>query len=118
LAPLEQLELRYLKHGPVSSVAVSGRLVLGPPVDALKKTLDNLIDHGETNLVLDLGGVQRLDSSGIGLLVKALQTSKGRGGNVKLSSVPKVVAQTLGMCGLLPLFDVFGSEQEAIDSYA
>jgi anti-sigma B factor antagonist len=115
---LQPLELRYLKHGPVSSVAISGGIVLGPPVDTLKTTLYNLIDHGETNLVLDLGGVKRLDSSGIGLLVKVLQTAKARGGNVKLSSLPKVVAQTLGMCGLLPLYEIFDSEQEAIDSYA
>ena len=114
---LRDLEVSYLKYGPVGFVTVQGGLVLGLPVDSLRQTLDNLTDHGETQLVLNLGGVDRLDSSGIGLLVKVLQTCKGAGGNVKLTHLPRVVVQTLSMCRLLPLFEVYDEDQDAIASF-
>ena len=73
------LETSYMKYGQVGLVTAQGALVLGPPVEALRQTLDNLISHGETRIVLNLAGINRLDSSGIGLLVKALQSCKGLG---------------------------------------
>jgi anti-sigma B factor antagonist len=67
--------------------------------------------------VLNLAGVDRLDSSGIGVLVWALQASKGSGGDTRLTQLPRVVAQTLKMCQLLPLFAVFDTDEAAIASF-
>jgi anti-sigma B factor antagonist len=114
---LAPLEISYMKFGQVGLVTAQGGLVLGPPVESLRQTLDNLISHGDIRIVLNLAGINRLDSSGIGLLVKVLQSCKGAGGDVKLASLPKVVAQTLSMCRLLPLFEVFDQDQEAIASF-
>lgn len=114
---MRPLEVSYLKYGQVGLITAQGGLVLGPPVESLRQTLDNLTDHGETQLVLNLAGIDRLDSSGIGLLVKVLQTCKGAGGNIKLTALPKVVMQTLSMCRLLPLFDVYDQDEDAIASF-
>lgn len=115
---MNSLEIGVLKHGEVTSVALLGALVLGPPVDSLRQTLENLGAHGEIQVVLGLADVIKLDSSGIGLLVKALQLSKAAGGSVKLVNPSKIVLQTLTMCRLLPLFEVFSEEQDAIASFA
>ena len=45
------------------------------------------------------------------------QSAKAAGGALKLSSLPRVVVQALSMCRLLPLFQVFGDDQEAIASF-
>jgi len=112
------LEIGVLKHGEVTAVALHGALVLGAPVDSLRQTIENLAAHGEHRIVLSLAGVNKLDSSGIGLLVKALQLSKGAGGSVKLVNPAKVVLQTLTMCRLLPLFEVYTEEADAIASFS
>ena len=114
---MKPLEIGYLKHGEVSAVTLQGGVVLGPPVDSLRQMLGNLLTHGENQLILNLAGVDRLDSSGIGVLVWALQSSKGSGGNTKLTQLPRVVSQTLSMCRLLPLFEVFENDQAAIASF-
>ena len=114
---MRPLEVSYLKYGPVGLVTLQGGLVLGPPVESLRQTLDNLTEHGENQLVLNLAGIDRIDSSGIGLLVKLLQSCKGAGGNVKLTGLPRVVVQTFTMCRLLPLFDVYDQDQDAIASF-
>ena len=112
-----RLDIGILKHGEVTSVTLNGGLVLGPPTDNLRQTLDNLIAHGETQIVLGMTGVNRLDSSGIGLLVKGLQLTKEAGGSLKLVNPAKVVLQTLSMCRLLPLFEVYDEEQQAIAAF-
>ncbi|HZD76183.1 MAG TPA: STAS domain-containing protein [Acidobacteriaceae bacterium] len=114
---MRPLEIGYLKHGDVSAVTLQGGIVLGPPVDSVRQTLGNLLQHGENKLVLNLAGVDRLDSSGIGVLVWALQASKGSGGDTRLTQLPRVVAQTLKMCQLLPLFAVFDTDEAAIASF-
>lgn len=114
---LSSLEIAVLKHGEVTALTLRGGLVLGPGVDNLRQTLENLAQHGEHQIVLGLAEVNRLDSSGIGLLVKALQSSKEAGGSVKLVNPAKVVLQTLSMCQLLPLFEVFTDEDQAVASF-
>jgi anti-sigma B factor antagonist len=112
-----RLDIGILKHGEVTSVTLRGGLVLGPPTDNLRQTLDNLIAHGETQIVLGMTEVNRLDSSGIGILVKGLQLTKEAGGSLKLVNPAKVVLQTLSMCRLLPLFEVYDQEQQAIAAF-
>jgi anti-sigma B factor antagonist len=114
---LNSLEIGVLRHAEVTAVTLRGALVLGPPVDSLRQTLENLAAHNEFQIVLGLAEIKRLDSSGIGLLVKALQRCKEAGGSVKLINPARVVLQTLSMCRLLPLFEVYDSEAEAIASF-
>jgi anti-sigma B factor antagonist len=114
---LRPLEITYQKHGAVSTVTLQGGIVLGPPVDSLKQTLTKLIEQGENQFVLNLAGVDRLDSSGIGVLVWTLRSSKGSGGSTKLTQLPKVIAHTLNMCRLLPLFEVYETNEAAIASF-
>jgi anti-sigma B factor antagonist len=111
------VDIGILKHGEVTSVTLRGGLVLGQPVDSLRQTVENLIGHGEAQIVLGMADVNRLDSSGIGLLVKGLQLTKEAGGSLKLVSPAKVVLQTLSMCRLLPLFEVYDDEESAIGAF-
>jgi anti-sigma B factor antagonist len=84
----------------------------------MNETFDNLASHGSSRFVLSMGEVNRLDSSGIGLLVRMLERSKKAGGTVKLVRPSNAVSATLRMCCVLPLFEVFAEEGEAIASFA
>jgi anti-sigma B factor antagonist len=102
---LNTLEIKVTKYGEIEAVELSGPLVLGVPVNNLKQKIDTLTAHGANQFVFNLTGVNRMDSSGIGLLVMIMNPSKQ-------------VTQTLKMCNLLPLFEVFSEEQQAISSFA
>jgi len=91
---------------------------MGEAVDALRRTIEELLTAGETHLVLNLAEVPIIDSSGIGLLVRFLASSKQRGGNVKLVNPSKFTIQTLRIVGVLNLFEVFESDDAAIESFA
>jgi anti-sigma B factor antagonist len=115
---LDPLEISILKYGEVDAVTLKGALVLGVPVNNLKQKIDNLAAHGGYQFVFNLTGVNRMDSSGIGLLVLILTSTKEAGGSLKLVNPSRQVIQTLKMCNLLPLFQVYTDEQEAISSYS
>jgi anti-sigma B factor antagonist len=109
------IEVRSL--GGVKVIKLRGKLNLGGPVERLRETLDDLIGGGETQIVLDLGEVPMIDSSGIGLLVKNLTSAKHLGGSIRLLNPSTFVVRTLKMIGLLSLFDIFEDQQQAITSF-
>ena len=68
-------------------------------------------------MALDLGEMPSIDSSGIGVLVKAMASAKQRGGALKLVNPSKFAIQTLKLVGVLNLFEVFDSEEMAVASF-
>jgi anti-sigma B factor antagonist len=99
-------------------IRLRGSLTLGAPVDDLRQTLEQALGEGDRNLVLNLSEVRWIDSSGIGALVKSLTAAKQSGGSLKLVNPSKPALQTLKMCNLLPLFEVYTEESDAVQSFA
>src|SRR5262249_32692413 len=98
-------------------IKLRGKLGLGDPVDKLRDTVEDLMGRGDVDFVLDLAEVPMIDSSGIGLLVKSLTSTKQRGGHFKLLSPSKMTLQTLKMIGLINLFEVFDDPAKALESF-
>lgn len=115
---MDPFEISTRRHGAVETVTLRGSLVLGTPVLELDSAMENLVAHGSVRFVLNLSEVKRLDSSGIGLLVRVLQLAKTKGGTVKLVSPSKTVAMALKMCQVLPLFQVYDTDEAALSSFA
>jgi anti-sigma B factor antagonist len=115
--PLNALEIDVMKYGEVEAIGLRGRFVLGTPVNELRQKMENLAAHGAHKFVLNLEGVSWMDSSGIGLLMMMLTSTKEAGGSLKLVNPSKQVTQALRMCSVLPLFEVYPEEKEAIASF-
>ena len=111
------VDIDIRRFGEVQVIRLRGSLTLGSPVDDLRQTLDQALSAGDANLVLNLSDVRWVDSSGVGVLVKSLTSAKQAGGSLKLVNPSKPALQTLKMCNLLPLFDVFDEESEAVQSF-
>lgn len=110
-----EIEIRNL--GEVKLIKLTGRLTLGESVDRLRDTLDDLVGSGAVHFVLDLADVSMIDSSGIGLVVRYLTSTKQRGGSLKLLNPSKFAVQTLKMVGVLKVFEVFQDQAEALASF-
>ena len=111
------MDIDIRKFGEVQVFRPHGALTLGVPVDSLRQALDEVINAGCADLVLNLGDVRWIDSSGIGVVVKALTSAKRQGGTLKLVNPSKPTQQTLKMCGLLALFEIYGEESDAVQSF-
>jgi anti-sigma B factor antagonist len=112
------LDINVRMRSQVQVIQLRGALRMGPAVDALRQTLEELIANGDTRIVMNLSEVPMVDSSAIGLLVRFLAMIKEKGGNLKLAQPSKFAVQTLRLVGLLKLFETFESDEAAVESFA
>jgi anti-sigma B factor antagonist len=112
------LHATYRDAGQVTVVDFSGRITLGEGSALLRKTIRNLLEDQRTLLLINLGDVDYIDSSGIGELVSAFTAVKNRGGELKLLNLTKKVRDLLQITKLYTVFDVHSDERTAIGSFS
>lgn len=103
--------------GAVTVVDITGRITLGEGNVILREIIRDLAEKGKKSVVLNLGEVQYMDSSGVGELVKAHTTTKSHGGHLKLANLNKRVHDLLEMTKLSTIFDIQKDETSAIKSF-
>ena len=102
----------------VTVVGVSGRITLGEGSATLRETVRDLLNRGQKKILLNLGDVTYIDSSGIGELVSGFTTVTNQGGQLKLLSLTKKVHDLLQITKLYTVFDVHDEETSAIRSFS
>ena len=112
------VKLNTRQVGDVTVVDVSGRITLGEGSSALRDLLRDLTAKGDKKILLNLGEVNYIDSSGIGELVSAFTSASNAGGTLKLLSLTKRVQDLLQITKLYTVFDVHEDEAHAIRSFA
>jgi anti-sigma B factor antagonist len=112
------VKLSTRQVGDVSVVDVAGRITLGEGSSALRDLLKDMVGKGQKKILLNLGEVSYIDSSGIGELVSAFTTIANQGGQLKLLNLAKRVKDLLQITKLYTVFDVHDDEAGAIRSFA
>jgi anti-sigma B factor antagonist len=103
--------------GAVTVLDCDGKLVLGDGDALLKDKVHSLIFQGRKQLLLNMGGVSYVDSSGLGALVASSMTAKNNGGDVRLVNLTKRLHDLLVISKLVNVFDTYDNEAEAIRSF-
>lgn len=103
--------------GPITIIDLSGRIALGEGSALLRKTIRDLLEDGQTKILLNLGDVNYIDSSGIGELVSGFTAVRNRSGELKLLNLTKKVHDLLQITKLFTVFDVYSDESAAVHSY-
>ncbi len=101
----------------VTVVDLSGRITLGEGSATLREMLRDLVGKGQSKIVLNLGDVNYIDSSGIGELVSGFTTVRNQGGELKLLNLTKKVHDLLQITKLYTVFDVHTDEKTALSSF-
>jgi len=96
-------------------VHVTGR-VDASVASEMKKELQDLIDEGNTNLVLNLEDVNFIDSSGLGVFVSCLRRAATKGGDLRLAEVPEFARSIFELTRLTRVFNIKESEEEALQA--
>ena len=103
--------------GDVSVVDVAGRITLGEGASALRETIRGLVAKEQKKILLNLGEVSYIDSSGIGELVSGFTTVANNGGTLKLLGLTKRVQDLLQITKLYTVFDIYDKEARAVGSF-
>jgi anti-sigma B factor antagonist len=111
------LEIQQREREGINILDLDGRLTVGPDVATFRERLQKLIDSGRTNIILNLKGVDYIDSTGLGALVMSYTSLQRAGGKIKLLHLSRRGIELLVMTKLTTIFEVFDDEQNAINSF-
>ena len=103
--------------GNITILEPKGKITIGTGDVALRNAIEEATHAGSSNLLLDLNGVSKMDSSGLGELIAAYNTVTGDGGMIKLVNLPSKLYNVLGITQIVSVFDVFDDENEALASF-
>jgi anti-sigma B factor antagonist len=112
------LKITNLSSGNIMLIEPKGSLIGGDETDAIKNTITKLLQDGNKKLIIDLGSVDYLNSTALGVLVSGHTSYSKSGGKIKLCNVNKNIQNIFVITKLTLVFDVFESQKEAIASFA
>lgn len=111
-----RLSLDTREVGRVTIVCCNGRIVAGDESESLRAHVAWLL-RDRRAIVLHLGDVEFIDSSGLGTIVRSLTSTRQVHGDLKLCKVPERVRQVLELSQLTKSFDAYESEEEAVAAF-
>jgi anti-sigma B factor antagonist len=115
--PAMQLKLTAHKlNDGIVVVDCAGRIVFGEETSELREQVKALISDGG-RVVLNLGEVNYIDSGGLGTLVALYTSARSAGGAIKLARLTRRVGDLLQVTKLLTVFEVYETEEEAVESF-
>jgi len=103
--------------GGVTIVDIKGRIVLGEESAAVRDLVCELLSKGQKQILLNLAGVEYIDSMGLGSLVGAFVTVRKQGGHLKLLNLNTQVTDVMQITKLYTVFDVSNDEAAGVASF-
>jgi anti-sigma B factor antagonist len=101
----------------VTVLDLSGRITLGEGSVQLRDAIRDLIGKGQKKILLNLGDVTYIDSSGLGEMVSAYTTARNQSASLKLLQLNKKVKDLLQLTKLYTVFDIYDDEASGIASF-
>jgi len=103
-------------EGGITIVSCNGRITFGDESMALRESLKKILADSR-QLVLNLSGVTYIDSGGLGTLVGVYSSARGAGADIKLTGLGQRLRDVLQITKLVTVFEVYDTEQQAIDAF-
>ena len=114
---MAELEVTERQAGDVTILDMNGSVRMGEGAISLRNSIRGLIDGGKKKILLNLGGVKNIDSSGIGELIANYTTVSRDGGQLKLLNLTDKIQNLLVITKLLTVFDSYDNEADALNSF-
>jgi len=114
---MSDINISERQAGDVTILDLAGKVTIGEGSVALRNAIRRLLGEGKNKILLNLGGVGYIDSSGIGELVSSFTAVNKEGGTLKLLNLTQKIQDLLAITKLLTVFDVYDAEGDALSSY-
>lgn len=111
------MKLDSEKRGEVLLITLKGKIMGGPESTQFHEQLKEAIARGERKVVLDLGGVEWMNSSGLGVLISGFTTLRNAGGEMKLARATEKIQSLLVITKLITVFETHDTVDIAVNSF-
>ncbi len=114
---MSTLNIHQRRIGNVTVLDMDGNIRISGNNVALQEAICSLVNEGRNQIVLNLARVTYIDSRGLGELISSHVGLTKRGGQIKLLNLTQRLEELMTTASLLTVFDVYGDEPEAVDSF-
>jgi len=114
---MAELNIRERQAGDVTVLDMDGRITIGEGSVSMRSAIRRLLEEGKKKILLNLGGVGYIDSSGIGELVSSFTTINREGGQLKLMNLTQKINELMVITKLATVFDTYDDEAAALNSF-
>jgi anti-sigma B factor antagonist len=114
---MAELNISERQAGDVTVLDLGGKITIGEGSVSLRGAIKRLVEEGKTKILLNLGKVSYVDSSGIGELVSSHTTISREKGQLKMLGLGEKIKELLVITKLLTVFDTYATEPEALNSF-
>jgi anti-sigma B factor antagonist len=111
------MKISQRQVGDVTILEPKGKITIGAGDVMLRDAIAGASKGEGAKVLLDLHGVSKMDSSGLGELIAAHNAVTVEGGTIRLMRLPSKLYNVLGITQIVSVFDVFDDEREAINSF-
>jgi anti-sigma B factor antagonist len=111
----KKMEIKERKVGNCKVLDCRGPITLGPATATLRNAIREATRDGTSKVVLNLGGVSQVDSSGIGELISGFVHVTNLGSKLVLLNLTKKIHTLLVIAKLIVVFDIYDDEQKALE---
>lgn len=111
------MDIQQRDYGDVVVLELVGKIIGGPDATTLNDKLHDLVEKGSKNVVADLSQVNWMNSSGLGILISALTTTRNAGGELKIAAATEKIKKLLTITKLTNVFTLYPTVDEAVASF-
>ena len=111
------MKIKETIQGKVAVLAPSGNLMGGSDTQNLHEQVKSLIRDGIISVVIDLGKVKWMNSSGLGVLIASMTSLKNAEGSLKLANITKKVNSLLMITQMIRIFDTYNTADRAVAAF-
>ena len=112
------MKLKATTHGSVLILELRGKIMGGPDSNLFRESLKDHLDNEIKKVVVDLGKVDWMNSSGLGILIGGLTSVRNAKGEMKLARVTDKIKSLLMITKLVQVFDSYETVEAAIASFS
>ena len=114
---MAEIKISERQAGDVTVLDLGGKITMGEGSVSLRGAIRQLVERGKKKILVNLGQVSYVDSSGVGELVAGFTTVTREGGQLKLLNLTRKIQDLLSITKLLTVFDVYDDEATALNSF-
>ena len=112
------MDVKHMTHNNIEFLALEGKIVMGEGDILIRTHVEQLLEQGKRNIVLDMANVPYMDSAGLGQIIRCYTTTRKLGGDLKLLHLNKKLVDLLTITKLISVFDWYDSEEKVLKSFA
>lgn len=111
------MKLKTRVQDNVLILEVKGKVMGGPEANEFQETIKGEIANGHKKFIFDLGGVDWMNSSGLGILIGGLTTIRNADGELRLANVTDKIKSLFMITKLVTIFDSYETVADALNTY-